>query len=36
MIMAALFVSMGVGLVFGIVPALKAGNLDPVIALREE
>ncbi|MCK9557789.1 MAG: ABC transporter permease [Candidatus Cloacimonetes bacterium] len=36
MIMTSLLVSVGVGLVFGIAPAIKAGNLDPVVALREE
>jgi len=36
MIWTALFVSVGVGLIFGIAPAIRAGNLDPVIALREE
>jgi putative ABC transport system permease protein len=36
MILVALLVSVGVGLIFGITPAVKASNLDPVIALREE
>lgn len=36
MIMAALGVSVGVGLIFGIFPAVRASGLDPVIALREE
>jgi len=36
MILVALLVSVGVGLIFGITPAIKASNLDPVVALREE
>lgn len=36
MIYAALAVSVGVGLMFGIMPAVRASNLDPVTALRNE
>jgi putative ABC transport system permease protein len=36
MIGTALLVSVGVGLVFGITPAIRASNLNPVNALRNE
>ncbi len=36
MIWVSLFVSVGVGLLFGIMPAVRASKLNPVEALREE
>jgi putative ABC transport system permease protein len=35
-VLLAFGVSAGVGIVFGVVPALRAGRLDPVVALRTE
>ena len=32
----ALGISMGVGIIFGLYPAVRAANLDPIVALRHE
>jgi putative ABC transport system permease protein len=34
-ILLALFVSGGIGMIFGIYPAFKASKLDPIVALTK-
>jgi putative ABC transport system permease protein len=35
-VMLSLFISLGVGIIFGVYPARQAAHMDPIVALRHE